>query len=48
MITNRNYGGDAFTIAANNNIPIAPSKIIYNNFMISKGKFLNYTKQTLE
>lgn len=33
MITNRNYGGDAFTIAANNNIPIAPAKIIYNNFM---------------
>ena len=33
MITTRNYGGDAFTIAANNNIPIAPSKIIYNNFM---------------
>ena len=43
MITTRNYGGDAFTIAANNNIPIAPSKIIYNNFMTGFKIFVNFS-----
>lgn len=33
MITNRNYGGDANTIANNKGIPLKDARIIYNRFM---------------